>query len=121
MHNVIKASQEEENWYDEAVKGNWGQWTPISHCLYLSNNRTKIDSLPFEEERGINENNNALGSNYANWLEVWSDAESWLGSETFSVPDTWPTVKDLENKNEEMTDSHNYVAQLRVRFCNDPM
>merc|ERR1719354_1414563 len=91
----IMAAHETEWYRNEAVNGSWSQWTPISHCLFLGNNRSRIEKL----------------------LRMWSDAERWLGLDTFEVPESWPTVDELERRNSE--GNATWLAQLRVRFCND--
>jgi len=113
----IMAAHETEWYRNEAVNVSWSQWTPISHCLFLGNNRSRIEKLPFEEDRAVNELNGGAQQDYKKRLRMWSDAERWLGLDTFEVPESWPTVDELERRNSE--GNATWLAQLRVRFCND--
>jgi len=121
MWNQINVQAKDEvEWYpDVAVDGEWGQWTPISHCLFLGNDTSRIEELNIEEDRGVNEFNGGAEQDYKKWLGMWSDAEHWLGMDTFQVPEGWPTVDELARRNKE--ENGTWVAQLRVRFCNDPV
>ena len=90
-------------YYDDTVNGNWSAWYPLTPCHRLPGGRADPDDqLIFSEEV-------TKLMEKENWRE-----EGWK-------PDlSLPTVLELSYENDGRS-SHRWVAQLRVRYCTEEL
>ena len=129
---LAESSRAEEQRDPHVYDGNWGQWMPMTHCLLLSSDRNKIESTTearngderarFRDERNFTKEYNyyKFGDDYMNWIDSWKAVENWQKPENWTVPSDWPTVEEMVQANDNKA-SDFYVAQFRIRFCNDDL
>ena len=65
-------------------------------------------------------NTTTINLDYMNWIDSWKAVENWQKPENWTVPSDWPTVEEMVQANDNKA-SDFYVAQFRIRFCNDDL
>ena len=119
---LAESSRAEEQRDPHVYDGNWGQWMPMTNCLLLHSDSEIIRKARFEDERNFTKEYNyyKFEDDYTKWIDSWKAIENWQKPENWTVPSNWPTVEEMVQANDNKP-SDFYVAQFRIRFCNDDL